>query len=170
MLSPWFQLCAVGPTEKFRARILNAGGHISISSFISCIALLCIARTFVNCLSTEMSFVCDSCPKAFNSLDALHHHRSHHHSKLPEFVTDGKMLNIHTVDDKYTCPLEGCKKAYCNRESMLRHLKGVHGVLLATPPTPSADVADGNANIMSEEGGERLFIFWKNLDQLNLSS
>ena len=120
-----------------------------------------------------MSFVCDSCLKAFDSLDALRRHRSCCHSKLPKFVTDGKTLNVHTVDNKYACPLEGCKKAYCNRELMLRHLKGVHGVLsgctMPTPPTPSADVADGDANITSEEGGERLFIFRKNSDQLNLS-
>ena len=146
MLSPWFRPRVVGPTEKFRARVLNARGHRSVASYIAHIAFLCVARVFVCYPSTKMSFVCDSRSKAFNSLKALRRHRSSRHSVFPAVVVDGKTLAVGMVDDKYACPCEGCGKVYTNRETMLKHLKEVHSVPLGASSTslaPVVDVAEG---------------------------
>lgn len=74
-----------------------------------------------------MSSVCDVCSETLPSAEALRRHRSNRHSTFPPLFIAGKAYAVEFKDEKFHCPMEACRKAYLNRDSMVKHLKDSHG-------------------------------------------
>jgi len=64
----------------------------------------------------------------FPSLSAVRKHRYQYHGAPVPFVFDGKEYAIIHNDNKYTCPLPNCNKAFKRREDIRVHIFSGHGV------------------------------------------